>query len=375
MWEMIMECEYPSTNDIIATPIGGAAIGEVLYRASDLILDDRSTGGERFGREFAAFLVNPMRGLNRVITGDAWRKRITSGRTFGIPPISMELSLGGGLLTLWDNDEGTKAGVAAEINIEYGDKFSETTRAPYDYFSFMLELQGIKSQPLLSRVEIVGRLLSKEVVGRPDFNLNVGLYQHFDFFDSDTIREERNSSHLFPCAVPYKLGAPAAVGGGLMFRYKPLPMLNIEGFFHLNGVVLAGILTDFYRDYHRNYNWGSGFAIKAGTKIRLWDDRLSLNLADQFYKVYTWNGYDPNFDWSTTPDGKPVNVQGDSSNSTFNHFEASLSYRLWEKLYLSGGFDMYVRNTHYDGLAVDGSYNPRIESKQLGFHLMLMYKL
>ena len=32
MWEMFMECEYPSTNDIIATPIGGAAIGEVLYQ-------------------------------------------------------------------------------------------------------------------------------------------------------------------------------------------------------------------------------------------------------------------------------------------------------------------------------------------------------
>ena len=47
MWEMFMECEYPSTNDIIATPVGGAAIGEVLYRTSDLVLDDRSAGGER----------------------------------------------------------------------------------------------------------------------------------------------------------------------------------------------------------------------------------------------------------------------------------------------------------------------------------------
>jgi len=27
MWEMFMECEYPSTNDIIATPIGCMAIG------------------------------------------------------------------------------------------------------------------------------------------------------------------------------------------------------------------------------------------------------------------------------------------------------------------------------------------------------------
>lgn len=91
MWEMFMEREYPSTNDIIATPIGGAALGEVLYRTSDLILDDRSTGRERFGRELAAFLVDPMKGINRIVTGAAWKKRATPGRRFGIPPISVEL--------------------------------------------------------------------------------------------------------------------------------------------------------------------------------------------------------------------------------------------------------------------------------------------
>lgn len=67
-------------NEIIATPIGGAALGEVFYRSSDLILDDRATGGERFGRELAAFILNPMRGISRVITGEAWKKRVTSGR-------------------------------------------------------------------------------------------------------------------------------------------------------------------------------------------------------------------------------------------------------------------------------------------------------
>ena len=63
MWELFMECEYPSTNDIIATPIGGAALGEVFYRTSDRILDDRTTGGERFGRELASFLISPMKGV------------------------------------------------------------------------------------------------------------------------------------------------------------------------------------------------------------------------------------------------------------------------------------------------------------------------
>ena len=117
MWEMCMEREYPSTNDIIATPIGGAAIGEVLYRTSDMITDDRTSGGERFGRELAAFVINPTRGLTRILTGDAWKRRSTSGRRFGIPPVSMNVSLGGRYLALWDNDEGTQAGAVAEIEI------------------------------------------------------------------------------------------------------------------------------------------------------------------------------------------------------------------------------------------------------------------
>ncbi len=378
MWEMFMEREYPSTNDIIATPIGGAALGEVLYRTSDLILDDRSTGGERFGRELAAFLVDPMKGINRIVTGAAWKKRTTPGRRFGIPPISVELSLGGRFLSLIENDEGSRGGAVAEINIEYGDRFAETTKAPYDYFSFLMELQGIKSQPLLSRVEITGRLLSKEILERKNVNLNVGLYQHFDYFDSDTIRPERNAMY-FPCSVPYKMGTPASVGGGVMIKYSPSKLMSLDGYVHLNGIILAGVLTDFYRDYHRNYNWGSGFSVKAGVNWALSNDRLSVGLANQFYKIYTWNGYDANYDWSLTPEGKPVDVQGDASHSSFNHLEASVNYRLWKRLYLTGGIDYYSRRTEYTAMTIHVGNttisSPIVCSKQLGFHLVLTYKL
>ena len=85
MWEMFMENEYPSTNDIIATPIGGMALGEVTYRVSDLILDDRKTGWSRFGLEFAGFLVSPMRGLTRIINGYTYpgTERRDSGQRCG----------------------------------------------------------------------------------------------------------------------------------------------------------------------------------------------------------------------------------------------------------------------------------------------------
>lgn len=372
MWEMCMEREYPSTNDIIATPIGGAAIGEVLYRTSDMITDDRTSGGERFGRELAAFVINPTRGLTRILTGDAWKRRSTSGRRFGIPPVSMNVALGGRYLTLWDNDEGTQAGAVAEIEIEYGDRYAEQTRTPYDWFSFIMELQAVKTQPLLSRVEIIGRLFSKEVINRKKLNVSVGMYQHFDFFDSDTIKWNANPNRLSPCVVPYKLGTPASFGAGTMFRYQPAKSMVFNGFIHANAVILGGILTDFYRDYHRNYNWGSGFSIKAGLDCVFFDNKLLLSLRNQFYQLYTWKGYDQKFDWSLTPHGTPVNVQGDKSHSTFNHFEAELSYKIGKRMYLAAEFGTFIRNTRYK-IWLDYNYYPRIESKQINAELTLKY--
>jgi hypothetical protein len=65
MWEYFGENTRPSKNDLINTPISGAFLGEILYRISSNILDDRKRGAERVWREFFAGLINPTRALNR----------------------------------------------------------------------------------------------------------------------------------------------------------------------------------------------------------------------------------------------------------------------------------------------------------------------
>lgn len=71
MWEFWGETDPPAINDVLSTSIGGAAIGEVMYRTSSLILNDSQRGMNRFLREFAAGVVNPIRAFNRIIHGDA----------------------------------------------------------------------------------------------------------------------------------------------------------------------------------------------------------------------------------------------------------------------------------------------------------------
>jgi len=60
-----------SFNDMVSTGIGGIARGEMSYRVSSLILDNTRRGKGRWGREAAALLFDPIRGFNRLVTGDA----------------------------------------------------------------------------------------------------------------------------------------------------------------------------------------------------------------------------------------------------------------------------------------------------------------
>src|SRR6266496_5972209 len=69
MWEYFGENTKPSKNDLINTPVSGAFLGEVLYRISSNILDDRKRGSNRVWREVFAGIINPTRALNRLTQG------------------------------------------------------------------------------------------------------------------------------------------------------------------------------------------------------------------------------------------------------------------------------------------------------------------
>ena len=232
----------------------------------------------------------------------------------------------------------------------------------------------------------MGRLMSRELIDEERININIGLYQHFDFFDSDTIRNEYRGE-LIPETVPYKLGVPASAGGGMMIRYVPDKRMSLDGFAHINLVALAGVSTDFYRDYHRNYSWGSGFSLEAGVNWALSDDKVSVKVANQLYWARTHNNFDSQYLWMMRPNGMSVEIEGgDNSVTTFDHLEASVNYRLFKNLYLSAGMDFYERHTHYPDMRIsfydsandnipfswtDGFYS---KSQQLGAHVMATYK-
>lgn len=339
MWEMFMECEYPSTNDIIATPIGGMALGEVFYRASDLILDDRRTGASRFGLEFAAFVVSPMRGLTRLINGDAWRKRSTSGKQFGVPDVSVDISMGVRALELKDDILDKGVGFASEIDVDYGDRFDADGRKPYDYFSVKAKLNIQKAQPVLGQLNIVGRLAGKELVDNKKYYLSLGLYQHFDYYDSDTISS-------VSAKTPYKFCTPASFGAGFIYKSKRFKRWDIDGYAHLNGILLGGALSDYYRVEERNYNLASGYSTKVGFNFIYKKDKFSASTTYDVYHMFTWKGYPKNINWEHY-DPKTLNAQGDRSTAILHATGLRLDLKLRKGLYLTGAYMNYTRTTRY----------------------------
>lgn len=358
MWEMFMECEYPSTNDIISTPVGGMCIGEVCYRVSDALTDDRATGFSRAGREIAAFIVSPMRGITRLVTGDAWHHRLTSGRQFGQPNIALELSVGANVLDFHHDDASTKFGGVVNINIEYGDRFEVQSKKPYDYFTVSASLNLMSRQPLLRHFEIRGRLLAREFLEEKDQHLSVGLFQHFDFFDSDSIRGG---------AVPYKLGVPASFGAGVYFRDIERHKLVLDAYAHVNAVLLGGIVSDHYRLDQRNYNLASGFSIKAGANLVFDRNKWAISAKHEYYRLFTWKGYAPDVSLEST-DYRTLNAMGDDSAASFGVTTLRGDFRIAHNTYITLNLEHYFRSTHY-------KYFPHVRSTSLGAQLMLTLKL
>lgn len=358
MWELFMENEYPSFNDIIATPIGGLALGEVFYRTSDLVLDDRLDGMNRFGRELAGFIIAPTRGLTRILNGDAWRKRATTGKQFGIPDVSVEIGSGLRALELKGQILDKGVGAAVDINIEYGDPFATENKNPYDYFSFRSNLNVQGSQPLLSQLNILGRLYVTEVVDNKKDFLNFGFYQHFDYYDSDTISNVSNR-------IPYKFCTPASVGSGFMYENKRWKNVKLKAFMHSTLVMLGGTLSDHYVVDKRNYNLASGFSAKIGGSFA-YKNKISISSAYEIYRMFTWKGYPDQIDWDNI-NVHEFDYQGDRSQATLQVLTLRTDLKMTNHLYLTGIFSNYARNTKY-------KYNENVSSRTSEGRLLLSYK-
>ena len=314
MWEFLGETEPPAINDVIATSCGGMAIGEMTHRLSLTILDDRDFGISRFFREAAAAIINPIQGLHRIFSGDAWRVRHDHYRYHDFSKIPVDVSLSVGWRYLADDGALFRGVHAPYINmtLTYGTSADgEHHTTPYDFFDVELNSAFGGGQPFVNTLNIVGRLWSTSILDKKDMAGEFGIYQHFNYYDAEAIE---NGSDL----TPYRISEAAGFGPGFILLLPQMGGLSkLEQRIFLSGILLGGTKSDYFNVIERDYNMGSGFSIKSKTQLDFGRfGRFILNA--KYFRLYTWKGYEDK-DLQAYADGTAdlhyLNVQGDRSNA------------------------------------------------------------
>ena len=353
MWEFLGETEPPAINDIIATTCGGMAIGEISHRLSLTILDDRDFGTNRFFREAVAAIINPIQGLHRIFSGDAWRVKNRNYRyhDFSKTPIDVSLSVGWRYLA---DDGALFRGIHApyiNMTLTYGTPVDgERHTTPYDFFDVEMNSAFGGGQPFINTLNIVGRLWSTSILDKTMASTNgqnmaaeFGIYQHFNYYDAKPIED---GSEL----TPYRISEAAGFGPGFILSLPQMGGLSkLEQRIFLSGILLGGTKSDYFNVIERDYNMGSGFSIKSKTQLDFGRfGRFILNA--KYFRLYTWKGYE-NKDLQAYADGTKdlhyLNVQGDRSNAALLVVNPVMEMHLARQWSITLSGTYYSRRTFY----------------------------
>ena len=336
MWELFMENESPSINDFMATSLGGAALGEMTYRVSDLLIDDRLTGFDRFKREALLTVISPVRGLNRIINGDAWKHRNIRGNSVPATPVVFSVSAGHRFIAdrLYKRQDYSNM-LSYDLGLIYGNEFDKENEKPYDYFAFKLGGNFFSTQPIVSRVNVLGMLFSTNVSLKSQNQcLNYGLFQHFNYYESQS---DANHVQLYP----YKISEAASAGPGLLYKISAKNKVTFTASAYLSAILLGGSQTDHYRYDERDYNMGSGFSTKLNLKFNLYE-KLQIQLNTEDYRIYSWVGFDPD-----VFEGGIRNVHGDVGRTSLSLGRLGLSYFIKKDVYIASESSYNYRNSLY----------------------------
>ena len=254
MWEYFGENTKPSYNDIINTPINGAFIGEIFYRLSSNILDDRTRGSQRFFRELAAGLIDPVRGFNRLIQGKTFRN--TSKEVYQKEPLNVTLYAG---IQKLNNDlpafQTKNSSQIFNLQFDYGNPFENRTRKAFDLFRFRADFNFGIGRKILDNLTGYGILTGKNYqVDSGRKAMLLGLFQYYDYWDNFT----------------FELGA-IGIGGGFINKIvlSTASKSNLYTALHLAAIPLAGTSARYSPDTTQvgDYNYGSGFEGKFETTL------------------------------------------------------------------------------------------------------------
>jgi len=318
VWEFFGETFRPSFNDWIYTGVGGANLGEIFYRLSSMVTDNRASGSERVWSEIWGSLLNPVRGFNRAISGEM-------GQNFDNPewsrPDDFLIAFDGGTRSI--DKDGDKNYTSKEVeglftlNLAYGNRFK--ARKPFDFFGF--EFAIASNKPHFTTMNSTGYLFGWELE-KNKHHLDVSL----DFNFNDLIKEEVSGTDTV-----YKgfLFGSTQIFPHLSSIFPIGEKTNIVTRFGINGIMIGSTPNDFYVDVEgrtNDFGPGVGTRLYAAIQNGIWNYVSIL-----YYGAWIWTQSQP-----------------DNSKHHIHFLILEAQYPITK--YFSIGFStgVYWRNSYYD---------------------------
>ena len=242
LWEYTGEGHQPAYNDMVNTTLGGIAIGEGLHRLSNMVLDNTATGGERNWREIGGLLVSPLRGVNRLLTGEWFTVHQN-------PPDRSPSWLGGavttGTRTLGEEKvfEENRTKVYLAMDLVYGDPFVDEKLDPFDAFRFGVEITFDNKPKGMSRINTNGIIAGGRVGDDVGVKHRMFLTQHLNYYDNEAYTFGGQSLAASLLSNGWKLGS--VVGRSEV---------------HAHWIILGGVKSDYDNITGREYDYGPGLA-------------------------------------------------------------------------------------------------------------------
>jgi len=342
-WECCGETHPMSYNDMIATSFGGFTIGEMTYRLSSEILDNRATGKKRFFKEASSFIVDPIRGLNRLISGRSTSTYDNPTEPLDWRPPHGSTLLGMGVRLIGEENLSTNTHTYANMVIEhaYGDPWENTRRKPFDYMEMTLQLTPGEKQAI-SIFRIRGDIWEKPLGHQETPNHVFAINQFYDYMNNNTY-EFGGQSLAATLYSRFRLSDKVGVTSRVSALMLSLGAINSD---------YAAIAQVANRERLREYDYGPGVGTDAWANLLV----KRVPILSAAYR----------FQWINVANGSLYSKGQSSLGSNANHYIQYWLVRgllpIHGKFGLGADYMAFKRKSRYTapGFEDINQHNPRL---------------
>ena len=274
LWEYFGEKQQASINDQVNTTLGGIILGEMMYRLSSGLLEGQSSGVGRVAREIGAGLIDPPRGIARLLEGDA--RRLDSDSSGRLPSdLRGHLELGmfrqDHIVDRHDTQYGQDQ-LFVSFSLAAGNPLAGVKR-PFDAFRVEFATSSGGNSPT-TEARVLGYLSARDLVRRPGMDQQFATAMHYHL----------NENGAF-------VTGGEGFSGGLLSRYALGGGTSLRTEAWLTGIVLGAVRSDSgsrraARDTsQRGYDYGSG----AGARVLVRLDHGGHTLVDIGYQPFWYS--------------------------------------------------------------------------------------